>query len=137
MLELEGINYWAVLVASLINIILGSFWYSPMGFGKLWSKLSGMDIMALPKNAANKAIGSVAISAIVQSILLGVVVNSLGTTTLKNGVLVGLVLWLGFTAATTVGDALYTRRGWKFWWVNSSFYLIVLVVNASLFALWR
>jgi hypothetical protein len=136
MLELEGLNYWAVLVASFITIVLGAFWYSPLGFGKRWSKLTGVDIMKLPQSEANKAIGSVAVGAIVQAFLLGIVVNSLGTETVKDGALLGLILWLGFVAAATVGDALYSRRGWKFWWLNGSFYLIVLVVNTVLFAVW-
>ncbi len=45
MLELSNLNPIAIIVAWVISIALGSFWYSPAGFGKLWSKLSGVDIM--------------------------------------------------------------------------------------------
>ena len=36
------VNYLAVLVAAIINMVIGSIWYSPsMGFGKSWMKYSG------------------------------------------------------------------------------------------------
>jgi hypothetical protein len=137
MLDLSGLNYWAILVVWIINIALGAFWYSPVGFGKLWSKLSGVDMMKLPKDVANKAIAFVALGALIQAIVLGVIVNSLHATTLSDGVTIGIVLWLGLTAATTIGTTLYSRLSWKFWWLNSSFFLIVMAVGAGVLAVWR
>ena len=137
MLDLTGLNYWAVLVTWFINMALGAFWYSPAGFGKLWSKLSGVDIMKLPKVEANKAIAFVALGALIQSFVLAVIVNSLHATTIGDGVAIGFLLWLGLTAATTIGTTLYARLSWKFWWLNSSFFLVVMVIGAGLLAVWR
>jgi hypothetical protein len=137
MLELSGLNYWAVLVVWVLNMALGAFWYSPAGFGKVWSKLSGVDIMKLPKAEANKAIGFVALGALIQAVVLGAVVHSLHATALVDGLSIGFVLWLGLTAATTVGTTLYAQLSWKFWWLNSSFFLIVMVLGAGLLAVWR
>ncbi len=136
MLELSGVNILAIIVAWLVNIVLGSFWYSPAGFGKLWSKLSGVDMMKMPKGEANKAIFSVAVSALIQTVVLATIVNSLGAETLKEAIILGFVLWIGFTAATTVGNNLYSRLGWKFWWLNASFFLIVMVANTVLLTVW-
>ena len=36
MLSFENINLWAVLLAALTKVILGSFWYSPLILGKSW-----------------------------------------------------------------------------------------------------
>jgi hypothetical protein len=135
-LDLTGLNYLAVLAVWLLNVGLGAYWYSPAGFGKLWSKLSGVDIMKLPKDEANKAIAFVALGALVQAYTLAVIVHSLQATTLAEGAAIGFVLWLGLTAATTIGNTLYSRLGWKFWWLNSSFFLIVMVIGAALLAVW-
>ena len=137
MLELSNLNVLAIIVAWLISVVLGSFWYSPAGFGKLWSKLSGVDIMKMPKDLANKAIVSVAISSLIQVIALAVVVNSLGAGNVVDGLTIGLLLWAGFTAATTVGNNLYSRLSWKFWWLNASFFLIVMPINAILLSVWK
>jgi len=137
MLEFGGLNYWALLVALGVNMGLGAFWYSPAGFGKLWSKLSGVDMMKIPKKESNTAIGFVGLGALAQTVALAVVIHSLHATTLRNGLAIGLVLWFGFTAATTIGNTLYARLGWKFWWLNSSFFLIVMVVNAVMLSTWQ
>lgn len=137
MLDASGLNYWALLVAWVISMILGAYWYSPAGFGKLWSKLSGVDMMKMPKDEANRAISFVALSSLVQVVALGILINSLNATTVGDGLLVGLLVWAGFAAATTVGNNLYSRLSWKFWWLNSSFYLIILAVNGIILAAWR
>jgi len=141
MLDLSGINFWAVLVTFVINVAVGAFWYSPSGFGKKWSKLSGHDLMKMPKDEANRAIVYVAVASLVQAVVLAVILNSLhvteGTHPLTNGLVAGVVLWLGFTAATTVGNTFYMRQSWKLWWVNSSFFLVVMAINSVILAAWQ
>ena len=137
MLELSHLNIFAIIVAWLISIGVGSFWYSPAGFGKLWSKLSGVDMMKMPKDLANKAIASVAVSSLIQVVALAIAVKSFGSDTVLSGLVVGLFLWAGFTAATTVGNNLYSRLSWKFWWLNASFFLVVMPINAILLSIWK
>lgn len=137
MIEFSGLNYWAILVAWLINVIVGAVWYSPAGFQKLWSKLSGVDMMKIPKDEANRAIGLVALSALLQSIVLSVVLHSMHITTASKGLEAGLLLWLGLTAVTTIGNTLYARLSLKFWWLNASFFLVVMAVNSVIIAVWN
>lgn len=137
MLSVSDLNIFAIIVAWLVNIGFGAFWYSPAGFGKLWSKLSGVDMMKMPKDAANKAIGSVAVAALVQTVVLAMVVQALELDSVGQAVTTGLVLWAGLVAATTVGNNLYLRFSWKFWWLNASFFLIVMVVNTVLLTVWQ
>lgn len=137
MLEFEGINYWAVVVAWVINCAVGAFWYSPAGFAKRWAKYTGVDIMKIPEKEATKILGFVVLSSLVQALTLAVVVNSLDITKAVDGLVTGFVLWLGFTAATTVGVTLYSRRSWSFWWLNSSYFLLVMTVNSIILAIWN
>lgn len=137
MLELSNLNIWAIAVAWLISVVLGSFWYSPVGFGKLWSKLSGVDIMKMPQNLANKAIISVMAASLVQVFVLAVVVKSLHAETVQNGLMIGLFLWAGLVAATAVGNNLYLRLSWKFWWLNTSFFLVAMSINGILLSVWH
>ncbi len=137
MFDLTTLNYWAIIVAWIFTCALGSFWYSPAGFGKLWTKLSGVDIMKLPQNEANKAIGAVVVSSFFQAVALAIVIQWIDPKTVADGLIAGLVVWLGFITLTTVGTTLYQRKGFKFIWLNSSFFLIVVVVNSILLTVWR
>ena len=137
MLELEGINYWAVAAVWLVNVTVGAFWYSPARFGKKWSKLSGVNMMKLPQNEANNAILYVAISAVFQALALAIIFNSLDVTVAANGLVVGLVIWAGLVAATTIGNNFYQRLGWKFWWLTSSYFLVVITINSVILSIWQ
>jgi len=34
----QDINFWAVFVAAVAKVVMGSFWYSPLILGKCWMK---------------------------------------------------------------------------------------------------
>ena len=137
MLEFEGINYFAVLVAWLISVIIGGFWYSPAGFGKQWSKLSGVDMMKTPKAETSRAIKFVALSCLLQSFVFALLLNSLNVENVLQGLAASLVIWFGFTALTTVGNTLYQRQSWKFWWLNASYFLVIMVINGIILSVWQ
>jgi hypothetical protein len=137
MIELVGLNYWAVLVVWFVYMAVGAYWYSLAGFAKQWTKYTGIDILKIPQDQATRILMFVALSAFVQSLILGVILHSLQVTSILHSLVVALVLWLGFTAATTVGTTLYSKRSWKFLWLNSSYFLLVMTFGAIIFALWR
>lgn len=135
MLSLEGMNIWAVLVVWLVYMIIGAWWYSPGGFAKKWTAYTGIDIMKLPNTT--KIIQFVAVSALVQSFTLGIILNSLHVTSVVNSVVATIIIWFGLVAATTVGVTLYGKRGWKFLWLNASYFLVVMVIAAVIFSVWK
>lgn len=137
MIEFTGLNYLAIIVAWVISVVVGAFWYSPAGFGKLWSKLSGVDMMKTPKKEANRAIIFVSVSSLLQAFALALVLNSLGVNSISEGVIAALVLWFGFVAITTIGNTLYQRQSLEFWWLNASFFLVVMLVNGIILSVWK
>lgn len=137
MLEFEGINYFAVLVAWLISVVVGGFWYSPAGFGKQWSKLSGVDMMKTPKAEASRAIKFVALSCLLQSFAFALILNSLNVNNVLQGLAASLVIWFGFTALTTIGNTLYQRQSLKFWWLNASYFLVIMIINGVILSAWK
>lgn len=136
-MEFSQLNYWAIIIGWLINSMVGAFWYSPAGFGKQWAKHTGINHMKMPEKEATKTLGFIALFGFIQVVVLAITIHSLHIKTAFDGLTVGVVLWLGFTAATTVGNTLYQRLGWKFWWLNASYYLLVMAVNSVIFAIWR
>ena len=137
MLELDGINFWAVVAAWVINCAVGGFWYSPAGFAKQWKKHTGVDLMKIPQKESTRILMAVVVSGLVQAFTLALVLNSLNVSTITEGLVAGLVLWFGMVAATTVGVTLYARKSWRFLWLNSSYFLVVMAINSILLAVWK
>src|ERR1051326_6187094 len=71
------INYWAVLVAAIVNFVLGWLWYGPL-FGKPWAKMVGMDMSKKPPMAS-----------MVKSMLLMFIGSLLMSYVLDNGLIFG------------------------------------------------
>ena len=134
MLSAQDINYWAVLVAAVINMVVGATWYSPMVFGKAWAKLSGQkmeDMKATPSYVVTT------VAALVQAWLLAVLVHSLGLITAMHGLTLGLLVWAGFVATTSLGDTVFGDRPFKLWQLNNGYYLVVLVINSIVLSVWH
>ena len=137
MLDFNGLNIWAIVVVWAVYMAVGAFWYSPAGFAKRWTKYTKIDIMKIPQDEATKILGFIVVSCLIQVIALAVVLNSLQPSSGLEGMITGIVIWLGFTAATTVGVTLYSRRSWKFLWLNSSYFLVVMSLGSLILSIWK
>lgn len=132
----SDINYLAVLVAAVINMAMGAFWYSSAGFAKPWMKLVGKKAAEMDGNA-NTGYAITTVFALLQGFILAILVRTIGAETLMAGASLGVLLWVGFTASTTISDYLFTGRPIKLWTINTGYYLVVLVINGALLAVWR
>ncbi len=103
------INYLAVLVAAIVNMVLGALWYGPL-FGKVWAELSGitgekmaqMKAKGMGKSYAVMMVGSLLMSYILAHAMI--FANAyLQTGGIMGGLMVGILNWLGFIAPVTVG----------------------------------
>src|SRR5262249_17223708 len=100
-------------------------------------KHTGVDIMKIPVKEANKILGSVVVAGLVQAVVLAVILNSLGATDASNGFRIGVFLWLGLVEGNTAGVTLCRGKSWKFWWLNSGYFLVVMGINSVILAIWQ
>lgn len=126
------INWLAVIIAIIVNMVVGSLWYSPILFGKQWSKLVGHKLEDMGN--AGFGYGITTIAAVVQTFILANLVRDLNVTQAINGAYLGVLLWLAFAAATTISDTIFAKRPKKLWLINAGYYLVVLVINGALLA---
>lgn len=130
------INVWAVLAAALINMVVGTVWYMPNVLGKQWAKFSGKKLEDMGGRNPSMAYTVTALGAVVQSYILALLVDYAAAGTALEGAAVGLLGWLGFTAAATVSDTVFAGRSWKLWQITNGYYLVVLLINGALLAVW-
>ena len=124
------INFVAVLLAAIVNMIVGSFWYSPSLFGKQWAKLMGRSTDEM--RGANAGYAIAAACALAQSYILAHFVQYAGATTASEGAQVGFWLWVGFVAVTTAVTNVFAGGSWKLWKINVGYFLVVLIVSGAL-----
>ena len=112
-----SINYWAVLLAALSTMLVGSVWYAKSVFGHRWSKLAkvNMDRKVEPSEMA-WLMGSTFVASLVTAYVLAHVAflsnKFFGNSFMQDTLSTAFWLWLGFTAARVyVHDAFESRPG--------------------------
>lgn len=136
---IENVNYLAVLIAAVINMAIGAFWYSPAGFGKQWSTLMGWTDpakMADMKKGAGKSYAWMFVASLVMMYVLANIVRLSGAATVTDGAMAGFWVWLGFVATTQVGIILWDMKPAKLFAINTLYSLVTLVINGAVLAMW-
>ncbi|MBX4188550.1 DUF1761 domain-containing protein [Candidatus Saccharibacteria bacterium] len=128
------INWLAVLVAALINMVVGALWYSSAGFVKPWMKLTGHKMGG---GSAGPGYAISAVGALLQAFILVHFVRYAGAITAVRGAEAGFWLWLGFVGVVMATNIVFEGRPWKLWAINAGYFLVVLIINGALLAAWR
>ncbi len=141
------INWWAIIVTTVVSFALGNLWFGPL-FGSAWIKITtGMTMeeakakmMADGKKAMMKSMILVVIGAIITNFVLlhNVTFGSayLHIVGVSAGLQAGFWNWLGFIAPITLGGVLWENRPWKYWFIIAGYYLVVLLINGVILAVW-
>ena len=126
-----GMNVLAILIAAAAGFAWGAAYY--MTLSKQWLAAVGIskEQMQTGRSAAPFVISFVAL--IVMSWVLAGTVGHLGPgqVTLKNGIISGLFLWLGFIATTVFVNNAYPGRKYSLSVIDSIHWLGVVVIEGA------
>ncbi|RRG18728.1 DUF1761 domain-containing protein [Weissella viridescens] len=136
-MTLQGLNFWAILAVWVIEMVIGSIWNSPLGFQKFWLRQTGIDITKLPTAQSNRAMLGVTIGTLIQVLVLAVLLNAMGVTSVMTAIGVACLLWIGFAASSSIGPTLFAKQSWTFLAVNTGLYLILYIVGAIILTVWH
>jgi magnesium-transporting ATPase (P-type) len=144
--EFSDLNYLGMGLAIVASMILGFLWYSPKTpTGKVWCRGMGMD----PDNMTPPPGGKMAVSMILMVIgsllLFFMLAHSFIAyrdayrldeagydLKLVDGIMGGVFTWLGFIVPIQLNSVAFENRPWSFFFVNASYYLVMLVVAGIL-----
>jgi surface polysaccharide O-acyltransferase-like enzyme len=133
------INYLAVLVAAILNMALGALWYSPAVFGKAWMELVGFKPEDAQKRMAGmqRAYSLTFVASFVMAYALARVLWYAKVDSMGAGIMIGLLAWIGFVAATHGSNYLFEGKPFRLFTINAGYYLVALVIMGALLAVWR
>ena len=136
------VNYWAILVCGVSNMVIGFLWYGPL-FGKTWIKLSGIipgKIEDAKKNGMASGYALAFVGALLMAFVLDHAIIFAGAYLNETGITAGLMgafwNWLGFIAPVTLSVVLWEGKSWKLWCLQNTYYLITLLVMGMILVSW-
>jgi hypothetical protein len=131
------INYLAVLVAAVANMVIGALWYSPVLFAKPWMKLVGKSEEEIKKQGTGSMYLLTFIGALILAYVLAHLLALTNVVTTGEALQVAIWTWLGFTVTTTFSGYLFEDRPKKLFLINIAYYLVSVIVMALILHLWK
>lgn len=128
-------NVGAIVVAAIVQIVIGAIWYGPL-FGKTWMSMMGITPGRPPSGVMARMYAIQAVGSLVTAWVLARLVGVMGANTIGAGVQAGFYVWLGFIATVTLASVLYERRSWNLYILNNAYQLVSLAVMGGILAAW-
>ena len=129
-MSFSGVNYLAVLVAAVAGFAFGAAWY--MTLSRAWLAAVGLDREQLAKRSATPFVMSFVALLVMGWVVAGTLGHlGAGQVTMRNGIVSGLFLWLGFVITTLAVNNAYAQRKLSLTVIDGLHWLGVLVVQGA------
>ena len=120
----NGLNLVGVLIASVVSIVSGAIWFGPKTFYPIWMKARGNETGRLQNNPNPGVLfGGTFVSVLIQTLSLGLIINSLQAHLPEFGVIdgagVGLVLGVGIAMFASLPHRLFGGENFKTWMIET------------------
>ena len=131
------LNWVAILVAAIASFIFEALWFSVFlnewlaGIGRTheWLMSSGMS----PALQYGVAI----LCAVIAAAVLSLCIQASGEHSARRGVLVGVIVWLGFVATSWATEYIFEVRTIQIYAINAGFWLLDLVLMGVIVGAWK
>jgi len=129
------VNYLAVIVAAVLQMVLGFLWYGPL-FGKMWMGFMKITPSKVSQQVMVRTYVWTAVMSLITAYVLSLLVDYMGAKTAGTGLAAGFWPWLGFVVPVTAASLLYENRPFGLWVLNASYQLVSLALMGALLAAW-
>ncbi len=135
------INYLAVLVCGIVSMVIGGLWYGPL-FGKQWMALMGINcdpnaVTPEQKKQMYKSYAIMFVGALVMAFVFSSTLAAFGAVGAGMALQGAFWTWLGFFVPVLMGSVLWEMKPWKLFFINASYYLVLLMVMGLILTLWK
>ena len=121
-----GLNFIGILVAFGFSFVSGALWFGPKTFYPIWMKERGIASSQLNSNQ-NKPVllfGGTILGVLLQTLTLGLIINSLQQAGIDIGISdgagIGLALGVGIAAFASLSHRLFGGENLKVWLIETA-----------------
>lgn len=139
-LDLGQLNWVAVLVGGVVYFVLGAAWFSPAVFGRPWMAAIGFDESRQRPEMNPASYAGPAFFYLVASAATGLLAAATGTDTLQEGVVLGLLVGVGYTLTVTATDAVFDPnkpKPWTWFVISGAYHVVALVLVGMIIGAWQ
>lgn len=123
---MENTNWIAVIVATIVAFVIGGAYYGALA--KPWMRAARIDPSKPMKMTPAMIATSLGMEFIMALMTSGVLFHIYaGAATLRQGLIAGVLLWLGFIVPTLSINQRYEGYGWDLTLIDAGHWLLVML----------
>ena len=134
-MDLSKLNYLAVLAAAVSSFAIGGVWYSPVLFGAVWMKETGLSDSDLRRRNLGLVFGCSFLLSLVIAFNLAAFLQ--GPADLAWGLMAGALAGIGWVATAFGVTYLFEARSMKLFLVNAGYHAATFVVMGGILGVWK
>ena len=123
-------NWLAVIVAALANMVIGFLWYGTWAFGRSWMQLSGRGTVEGQQTSGLYVLTAVA--ALVEAITMWWFIGQTGANSGAAGAIIGLYAGLGFVATAMFAEVLFAGRPPRLYAIGAGYQVVAMIVQGAI-----
>lgn len=135
-MDISSINWIAVIVAAILNFVLGGLWYSPILFGKAWQAENKLSDEDLKKGNMVKIFGFSLLWSLIMSANLGMFLAD-PKTDLAWGLTAGFLTGFGWVAMAIFIIGLFERKSTRYMLINAGYMTVSFTIMGLVIGAWR
>lgn len=131
------INHLAVLVAIVLQFVLGFLWYGPF-FGEAWMGMVGLDMAAIEADpaGAEEWITNI-VSAVISMYVLAWLYTRINVISLVQGLLIGLLIGFAFVLLSIMTSGMFAGNPYGLAWITGGFTTVGLGIGGAVLGAWK
>ena len=133
MLDFGSINWLAVVVGVVVSNALGFLWYGPL-FGERWMRMIGKTRDEIEASPTMYIVTIV--SSLLTMIALALVVDAFGAATFVEGLIIGAVVNIGLSGASTYVYTSFEGPPVNVWALFAIYQLLIFALMGGVYAVW-
>jgi len=134
------LNFVGVLIAFIVSFVSGAIWFGPKTFYPVWMKAKGNASGQLTGEQNKPALlfGGTIVGILIQTLTLGLIINSLQANnpefSVVDGSLVGLALGVGIGMFASLSHRVFGGESLKVWIIETANDAINLTIAGAIIA---
>jgi len=121
------INWIAVILIAIANMIIGFAWYSKLLFAEPWMKEMGIKMEDMTKGPGMGYMLTIVVS-LVSGAVFSLIGHYLGLATAVDGLFFGLLVWIGFIAPAFAANYVFSMKTFRLFAINAGYFLATSLV---------
>ncbi|TMF23739.1 MAG: DUF1761 domain-containing protein [Chloroflexi bacterium] len=123
-------NWLAIIIAAVANMVIGFLWYGTWAFGRSWMQLSGRGMGQ--GQQAGPMYALTAVAAIVEAITMWWFIGQTGANSGAAGAIIGLYIGLGFVATAMFAEVIFAGRPPRLYAITAGYQVLAAVVQGAI-----